>query len=82
MVLLAPCDKVVHSSSVLILITHTDTYNYFRVIRKLLKMTGLGAIVQVHGIQDEEEGREDSPLQGTGVADHSVCDTVLKVHVL
>ena len=72
MVLLTPCDKVIHSSPVLILITLADTSNYGRVIRKLLKMAGLSAIAEVRGVEGEEEGREDSPLRGPGVADHSV----------
>ena len=38
MILLTPCDKVVHTSLVLIFIALTDKSNYCRVIRKLLKM--------------------------------------------
>ena len=68
MVLLTPCDKVVHSSPLLILITSADTSNYGRVIRKL-KTADLYAITEVCVIQGEEEGREDSSLWSHGVAD-------------
>jgi len=70
-ILLTPCDKVVHSSPVLILITSADTSNYGRVIRKLLKMAGLCAIVEVCGLRGEEEERVDSSLWGPSVADLS-----------
>jgi len=41
MVLLTLCDKAVHNSPALILITSAHTSNYGRVIRKLLKMAGV-----------------------------------------
>ena len=66
----SPCDKVIHSSPVLILIALTDASNYCRIIRKRLKMAGLCAIGKVRGVQGEQEGREDCPLQGSSVADH------------
>ena len=69
---LTPCDKVVHHSSVLSLLTLADTSNYSRVIRKLLKMARLCLVAEVCGVKGEEERREDSPLWGPGVADHCI----------
>ncbi|KAL7849955.1 hypothetical protein SRHO_G00193040 [Serrasalmus rhombeus] len=79
---LAPCDKVLHRCPVLILFTLADTSNYCRVIRKLLKVASLCAVAEVRGVEGEEEGREDSTLWDSSVADHSVRHTVLQAYIL
>ena len=65
MVLLTPRDKVLHHSPVLGLITLAETSNHSRVIRKLLKVAGLCVVVEVCGVEGEEEGRQDRPLTDT-----------------
>ena len=56
---------------------HGDTMNSW-IIRELLEVARLSLVVEVCGVDGEEDGREDCLLRRPSVTDHPVQHTVLQ----
>ena len=82
MILFILRDKGVDYSSVFCFIIFVDVFNYRRVIRKFLKMVGFCVVVEVCGVEGEEEGGEDSFLWCFCVVDYFVRYILWETYIL